>query len=156
MPRSPHRSALIFAGLATLSASGCSGGRSADDNLPIAGMVTLEGKPAGLTLINFWPAREEEQAGDGRTTSDHSGKFALGMRGNENQKGVGLAPGEYKVTLSRTVDGSGRPVIEGGKPSEPVTATETFPAIYTKKASTPLMIKVSPESTEFRFDVKKS
>jgi hypothetical protein len=34
------------------------------------------------------------------------------------------------VTLSGAVDRSDQPVIEGGKPSEPVTGTETFPASY--------------------------
>jgi hypothetical protein len=148
---------IAMIGLVALAAAGCSGRSSSDGTLPISGTVTLDGKPAALTIITFWSTQEgAEAAGVDRTTSDDSGKFTLGEEGNEKQKGVGLAPGEYKVTLSRTVDRSGKPVIEGGKATEPVTATETFPDGYQDKSATPLVIEVSPDKTTFTFDIKKS
>jgi hypothetical protein len=148
---------IVMIGVVAFAATGCSGQSSSDGNVPISGTVTLDGKPAALTIITFWSMQEGAgAAGVNRTTSDDSGRFTLGEKGNEKQKGVGLAPGEYKVTLSRTVDRSGKPVIEGGKATEPVTATETFPDRYQDKSASPLTIEVSPDKTTFTFDIKKS
>jgi hypothetical protein len=135
----------LFVGLA----AGCS---SEPARYAVSGTVTIEGAPAGLAVVKFFPADPGTNPRSGGTAvADNTGKFSMGSGGTN----TGLPAGEYKVTFSQTVD-QGRPVLgSGGKKSEPVPGKETVPEAYRNPKTTPISARVGRDSTAFTFDIKK-
>jgi hypothetical protein len=135
----------LFAGLA----AGCS---SEPTRYPVSGTVTMDGVPAGLAVVKFFPADPGTHATSGGSViADIAGKFSIGARGTNS----GLPAGEYKVTFSQTVD-RGRPVMgSGGKKSEAVPGVEAVPEAYRNPKTTPISARVGRDSTTFTFDIKK-
>ncbi|OWK46776.1 carboxypeptidase-like regulatory domain-containing protein [Fimbriiglobus ruber] len=140
MPIRFIRSALV-ALLLAMSAAGCS---SRSGKVPVSGTVTVDGAPASLAVITFWPDENasSNQAGD-RITADPSGKFTLGS----DEADTGLFPGKYKVTVSRMVDKNGKPT--GGAPPKKseaqyeAKASESVDEKFLSKETTPFSVTVA-------------
>jgi len=120
-------------GLAILTV-GCGTGGAA---LPVNGIVTWDGTPLDGAAVTFYPEEKSvPTGGTARTGSD--GKFVvLGPKGER-----GLAPGRYKVTVSKM---KGGPVTD-----QPVIAAVTeadlkddLPAIYSNPAKSILSYSVT-------------
>jgi hypothetical protein len=77
--------------------SGCGGAKGLSGLVPAAGSVTLNGKALDGANITFVPTVLDNRAAGAIT--DGNGKFtAATLNGND-----GIAPGEYKVVISKTV-----------------------------------------------------
>jgi hypothetical protein len=74
-------------------AAGCGGG--AVPTIPVNGVVTMDGKPLDNAAVTFY-AEAGGIGGSARTGSD--GKFVVTGGTGKSQ---GLAPGKYKVTVSK-------------------------------------------------------
>jgi hypothetical protein len=83
-----------FVMLAAVLATGCSG--SSGPELPVNGIVTLDDKPLEKATVMFYP--DDKSGGTfGHAQTDSNGKFAVfGLKGQK-----GMAPGQYKVTVSK-------------------------------------------------------
>jgi hypothetical protein len=77
---------------------GCSGGDNA--GAQATGVVTIDGAPAANVLVNFLPT---EGGNSAFATTDASGRFTV----QTTRTVVGLAPGEYRVTVHPGDDDSG-------------------------------------------------
>jgi hypothetical protein len=110
--------------------AGCSDGESL---VPVEGVITLDGKP--LTGINVVFDRPDlptnENIGYGGKT-DSQGRYVLQPFGKDR---VGVAPGEYRVSLSTAYDSSAPPP-PGARPTtvfipaEPPPPPERVPPAY--------------------------
>jgi hypothetical protein len=103
----------------------------------VHGIVTLDGEPLDDAAVTFYPDEKTEgTGGSARTGTD--GKFVIvGAKGQN-----GLAPGKYKVTVSKR---KGGPVTD-----EPVLAAPTevelkndLPPIYSNPNETTLSYSVT-------------
>ena len=74
---------------ATLALCGCSDGRP--DRVPVAGTLTIDGKPLAKAFVNFYPA--SGRPSNGRT--DESGRFVRGCF--EDNDGAQLGTHEVSV-----------------------------------------------------------
>ncbi len=124
--------ALSFAVIAVSLSSGCGGGGV--PTLPVNGIVTMDDKPMDGAAVTFY-AEAGGIGGTARTGSD--GKFVV-MGGDGKSKG--LAPGKYKVTVSK--------MAIAGNPEEQGAVTEAdikndLPPIYSSPAQTKLSFSVT-------------
>jgi len=135
-------------GLATLV--GCTSGSG---KVPVSGSVVVDGAPGALTAVTFWSDDPNAPpGGGGRVMTNDKGEFSIG----EKDKDTGLLPGNYKVTFSRFVDGTGRAVYGGGKKSEveyEVPSKESIPEPYRDRSLTPISAQVTRSSNTFTFEV---
>ncbi len=123
---------VVFAVLA----AGCSAG---DGSLvPVNGIVTWDNEPLDAATVTFYPEAEgQKTVGTARTGTD--GKFVI----LETKGQRGLAPGKYKVTVSKMKLAGG-----GGPNEEPVGAVtdadikNDLPAIYSNPSMTKLSYSV--------------
>jgi hypothetical protein len=102
----------------------------------VEGKVVRDGKPlAGATVV-FLPVDGGQEAGD---VTDEEGNFRL-----KNPQKMGIVPGEYLVTVSKTVWPPGMKVPGPQEMTIPLVAKmkESLPAEYTLKDKTPLKITV--------------
>lgn len=134
--------------VAAVLAGGCSSGRE----LPVHGIVTMDGTPLGGASVTFFADAKAASVGGGATTSS-DGKFVvLGPKG-EN----GLAPGTYKVTVSKMKGGpvTSEPVLEA--PSEVELQRNDLPAIYSDPNRTILSYSVTGDGKpiEIKLSSKK-
>jgi hypothetical protein len=107
--------------------------------VPVQGKLTVNGNPVEDAYVQFIPARDTRgEGGMGRT--DRDGNFSL-----EGMKGVrGVAPGEYKVRVSRLVLPDGKPLPWGATEADNPGCRESIPPPYSTPES-PLAATV-PES----------
>ena len=75
-----------------LSLSGC--GPKYPETFPVAGTVTLDGKPVAGAAVVFTPEEGQQATG----TTDDSGRFEL----STFQLGDGALPGTHRVTVAKT------------------------------------------------------
>lgn len=124
----------IFAGCLALALVGCGGGP-----VPVEGKVTMNGKPlAGATVV-FIPVSGGPEAG---AQTDTDGDFHL-----TGTKAEGIAPGEYRVTVSK------KDWPPGVTPPDPTKMTfasvqqkqQVVPLKYTVQDKTPLRVTVPKE-----------
>ncbi len=128
-----------------VSLAGCDKGAAGPklDLTPVAGAVTLDGKPLADADVGFYfqgPAPEGFYGSGART--DAEGKYVL-LAGQQQ----GAVPGSYKVTVSRLTNASGGPVvIEEGMDLEQLKmqgqAKESLPPKYSELETTELTITV--------------
>lgn len=132
---------LQVVGLSLLIIAGC-GGAPDRKEVPVAGVITLNGEPLEGADINF--LHEKHPVG---MMTGPGGKYNIP---------TGVIPGEYKVTISK-VKGL-ETVPEGlavgygpGDPEHP----ETLPPQYSSPQLTKLKITIPPEGTETaNFDLR--
>ncbi|WP_169978776.1 carboxypeptidase-like regulatory domain-containing protein [Tautonia rosea] len=73
---------------------GCGGGPKL---VPVAGIVTLDGQPLEGAEIAFVPVASEGEATSGSDRTGPNGNFQMTFKGRR-----GLAPGKYRVLVSKT------------------------------------------------------
>ncbi|MBN9518824.1 carboxypeptidase regulatory-like domain-containing protein [bacterium] len=124
--------------LLPLGLAGC-GGADGGPKTAVSGKVTLKGKPVSGAVVQFVPTAKGEAA-SARTDGD--GKYQLVA----SKGGTGVAPGDYKVVISKVVGPDGKelppdvsPFSGGGK--------ETLPAMYSNPGDTILVAKVPDAPT---------
>tara|TARA_R110002111_G_scaffold191869_2_gene258212 strand:- start:26446 stop:26913 length:468 start_codon:yes stop_codon:yes gene_type:complete len=136
-----------------LGLTGC-GGAAATETLPttvpVAGVVTLDGKPLVSATVTFVP-RGATKGVECVGFTDESGKYTLTqIRGAE-----GAPPGEYRVVINHFVKSDGTPVkIDGGEAPANVGADEALPAIYSDFTNSILSAQVTEAGGEFPFELK--
>ncbi|QJW96641.1 hypothetical protein FTUN_4198 [Frigoriglobus tundricola] len=137
-------------GLGLVTLVGCGSGSG---KVPVSGSVVVDGAPGALTAVTFWcDDPNAPSGGGGRVMTNDKGEFAIG----EKDKDTGLPPGNYKVTFSRFVDATGKPVYGGGKKSEAkyeVPSKESIPEPYRDRSLTPVSAQISRSSNTFTFEV---
>jgi len=137
--------------VAVVLAIGCGG--KGGPVLPVNGIVTLDDKPLDEATVIFHPEEEGATSGFARTGSD--GKFVI--RGAKGEKG--LAPGKYKVTVSKMkLPGGGGP--DAPPPVAAVTEVDVqndLPAIYSQAAHSILAYSVTGDGKpiEIKLDSKR-
>ena len=134
---------VIIAAVAPLAffAAGCGGAaEEGPELLPTTGTVTLDDQPLAGADLTFIPADQTAGAG-GTARSDESGTFTVGYA----RGGAGLAPGNYKVIVSRRLMPDGSPVPEGDTtPPIESPATESLPPKFSDPNQSALTVAVEP------------
>src|SRR5262245_57887068 len=116
----PTRSVLVrgFAVLATASlvavSPGCGDGVKL---VPVAGTVTLDGKPLEGATLSFVPVPGSTVSTSGTDITGPDGNFQMTFKGR-----AGLAPGKYTVMVSKTEEVK----LPGGREIHPVFAKAKF------------------------------
>ncbi len=135
----------------TLLLCGC-GGRdpSLPDLVPVTGTVTIDGKPATNTTLQFIPTGSAASTSSGGAT-DATGKYQLRTAHN----GDGAPVGDYRVVISKLKrkDGSDFPLDSPEGPMD-AGADESLPPQYSDPAKTTLTAKVSPGGGTIDFPLK--
>jgi hypothetical protein len=121
--------------------------------VPVSGTVTLEGKPLAGAQVTFAPAPENEHGSSGSDVTGSSGYFKVMANGR-----AGLAPGGYRVVISKT-DLSGVPQAEGGDPYMAALATRARAQAGEGAEGEPpieatFVREVSSSGNTFDFDLK--
>lgn len=139
--------------LVLLAAAGCS------DNFtvyPVAGKVSLEGKPMqGGGSISLVPVGDQPgKAAGGNIAED--GSYKLSTYGD----GDGSIPGEFRVVISQVTFNEGKPTGEGEErvtnAVRTVAAADQIPAIYADSMKSPLRATVEEKTNEINFDLKRN
>ena len=119
---------------------GC--GPSYIDTVKVEGTVTYKGEPVDGASIMFSPIDEGGSPAYGR--SDAAGKYIVQTQ--QGRIGGGTTPGQYKVTVRKTVDvpsGKMQAKPEGGE--EPIlVGKEMLPKKYKFGDSSPINATVEP------------
>lgn len=126
--------------------AGCGGG-GGGPTIPVNGVVMMDGKPFDNASVTFY-AETGGLGGSARTGSD--GKFVI-MGGDGKSKG--LAPGKYKVTVSKLAGG---PVTDE-PPVAAVTEGETkndLPPIYSNPQQTKLSYAVTGDGKPIEINLE--
>lgn len=127
-----------------LLAAGCS---QRDPNLPdlvpVSGTITIDGKPATNTTLQFIPLGEVGTGSGGAT--DAEGRYQL----RTAHDGMGAPVGEYKVVISKLVrsDGSDFPIDSPEGPMD-AGADESLPPRYSDAEQTELRATVPEGGTD--------
>jgi hypothetical protein len=128
--RHPWRSwscrVVVMAGLAV---PGCWGGGDDAPREPVAGTVTLDGKPVATGTIRFFPAQTSPsgyaiEGGD----SIRNGRFSIA-------RDVGLVPGTYRVSIYSGNTTGERPRADIGPGRVPKAAKELIPFKYNAQST---------------------
>jgi hypothetical protein len=118
----------------------------------VTGLVTVNGKPADLVAVCFWPTdmttRRNFMYRNATGTTDGQGRFAL----KSGAGSEGIAAGEYKVTFSRPMV-RGKAVTATIRKSSATGAVESIPVQFCEPEQTPLTATVSDKQRDFTFDV---
>ena len=141
----------LFCGSLLLLA-GCGG--SSGPVLPVNGVVTLDGNPVANALVRFYPAEGTEPSSSGFAQTGTDGKFV--MTGGKGEKG--LAPGKYKVTVSKGGGGKEFNSEEGSGAVVPeIEFKDDFPPHYSNPAKTILSYSVTGDGQpiEIKLDSKR-
>ena len=146
-------SAMIAIAAALLAGPGCGGGPKL---VPVSGTITLNGKPLEDAEVSFIPFPENP---DPKTP----GADRTGPEGNYKPKyngRFGLAPGKYKVLVSKTAVA----ITNLNLPKEIMMDREQqelagirkqeLPKKYSEGAESTEICEVPPEGTVFDMDIK--
>jgi hypothetical protein len=130
----------------TLGLVGCGSGTG----IAVTGTVTLDGEVLPGALVTFRPADQKTEGLGGAGTTGPDGKYTL----RDARSGGGLAPGQYKVSISRRLrpDGS---VPPPDVPPIESDARETLPPRYSDPQQSSLRANVSKEQTSYDFPLKQ-
>jgi hypothetical protein len=117
----------------------------------VTGTVTIDGKPADLVTVYFWPLnmgnKRNFEFKHATAVTDPQGRFSLKAGGGE----TGIAAGDYKVTFSRLMI-RGKPVgAERRKKTD--GAVEAIPEQFRDENSKLNIVTVSSTQQDFPFDV---
>jgi hypothetical protein len=142
---------LLFCWCLLLFLVGC-GGKGGPE-LPVSGIVTLDGQPVANAMVRFMPDKDTDPSSTGFGQTGSDGKFVI--TGGQGKKG--LVAGRYKVTVNKAAQidlksDEGAGAVVGG----PETKDE-LPAIYSSPAQTILSYSVTGDGKpiEIQLDSKK-
>ena len=111
----------------------------------VTGVVTLDAKPFAEARVMFIPQGATlGHGGEGITNAE--GKYEIIAHRAESRKG--LAPGEYKIVITRVRQPDGSPLPPGAKTIE-IPTKETAPEPYCKPYETPLRATIGTEAKTF-------
>ncbi|HUY90508.1 MAG TPA: carboxypeptidase regulatory-like domain-containing protein [Pirellulales bacterium] len=139
------RSPASWAIVCTIVLAGCGKGKKGPtfDLTPVAGTITMDGKPLADAEVGFYlqGAAPQGYYGSGAKT-DAEGKYVL-----KTGDALGAVAGQYKVTVSRLVGADGAAIVpEEGMDVEQLKmmgeAKESIPAQYNDLEKTELDAKV--------------
>ncbi|MDY3554470.1 hypothetical protein R5W24_003594 [Gemmata sp. JC717] len=122
------------------------------NKVAISGALTVDGAPGSQATLTFWPS-DPNTAEGGSVFTDDQGRFTSG----DKAAGTGFAPGEYKVTASRFLDGTGKPARVSGKKSEAgfeAPAKESIPEAYRDRNKTPLTVRIAADAAALELEIK--
>jgi hypothetical protein len=131
--------------------AGCGG--NAGPELPVSGIVTLDGNPLADVTVRFYPDADTDPNSSGYAQTGTDGKFVV--TGGKGKKG--LVAGKYKVTVNKgqakaasSEEGAGAVVPE-------IEFKDEFPAIYSNPAQTVLSYSVTGDGKpiEIKLDSKR-
>jgi hypothetical protein len=124
--------------IGSLITTGC--GRSGDsETVPVAGTIIVDGRPAGYASIQFLPVEHTLGNGGGAIT-DANGRYSIVTPKKTN----GLAPGKYKITISRRLNKDGSPADPKIPPADSAAA-ESLPKKFSDRDQTTLFITLMPD-----------
>jgi hypothetical protein len=118
--------------------AGCGGG--GDGLTPVAGTVTVDGRPGEGAAVAFIP-KDGTPGNGGIGLADASGKYEI----TTPQGKKGLPPGQYRVTVSYRRNPDGSPPDPNVPPIE-ARATEWLPPKYSDRDKTELSATVAAEA----------
>lgn len=128
-----RRMCLIMALALFPALAGCGDGIK---RVPVQGKVRAKGVPIKGAFVQFVPLSDTKGEG-GIGQSDDDGNFSLsGLK-----KVTGVAPGEYRIRVSRLVKADGSLLPYGATQADNPDARESIPAPYSSPDS-PLTAKV--------------
>jgi hypothetical protein len=130
---------LLAAALLAAASSGC----SQSDTVPVTGVLTFNGQPAGQAEVMFNPKTGRIATG----VTDDSGRFALSTA----KPNDGALPGEYVVTVGEYYPPDKPPKMP--PPGQPLPSR--FPRKYGDPATSPLTVTVNRgQKNDFQLEVK--
>lgn len=132
----------LLAVILVVGLAGCKGGSDG----AVSGTVTLDGEQLKNAMVRFIPQGETPGLG-GSATTDAGGKFTL----MNAQGGKGLAPGTYKVVVSRRLNKDGTEPDPNVPPIES-SAVETLPAVFSDENQSTLTMTVKADQKTY--DIK--
>ncbi len=138
--------------------AGCNTGKLKTES--VTGIVTYDGQPLADALVSFSP----KQAGMGQPSygrTNDKGEYILQTsHGNPN---AGTTPGEYYVTVTKSVASSGPATLElpmGSAPIAPSGPVEqpksAIPEVYGKADTSPLSATVVKGKNKIDFTLKSN
>jgi hypothetical protein len=137
-------------------AAGCGAPRAAEAPkpaalVPVSGKVTLNGAPLEGALLVFFPAA----AGgfQGQAYTDSTGVYHAETRSGSDLK-PGVAPGSYRVMVSRFLKPDGTPPLDPTEPPANSAARESLPPDFSSPTNSKLRAIVGAEGGTFDFQVK--
>lgn len=147
--------ALVALSASALSHAGC--GEPGPRLVPVYGTVILNDKPLAGAEIAFVPDPSNKDVTPGGDKSGPDGKYQATFNGR-----TGIAPGKYKVLISKKAD-----LPEGVKLPEEMKIDrvqqemmglrkETLPAKYADATNSEFVIDVGDAGGPFNFDLKVS
>lgn len=122
---------------------GCDEGSRVGETVPVAGKVTMNGKPLTTGSVAYYPgsvAKSEEMLVPG-SAIDSEGNYKLFIEGKE-----GAPVGNYKVVVTASTPSN--PKDEYSSPKSLVNAR------YTQPETTPLLIEVSADAPPGAYDLQ--
>jgi hypothetical protein len=145
--RRPPSAALLF--LVALPVLGCGDNSGVGPTLPVAGKVTLNGRPltTATTIVLFKPdpSRGNNSPFEPTATVDGDGNYRLATRGKK-----GAPPGWYKVVVTAT---EGRADADAS-PKQHRPARSLLAPRYGQAATTPLVVEVVEDPSPDAYDLK--
>lgn len=123
-----------FAWIAVALLAGCQQGE-----VPITGVITLDGVPLGNAQVMFKPAGEVDAKVVAMGASDESGQFSF--------IASGIPAGNYRVLVFKMMEIGAAGNIDGNELSIPV------PEKYSDEATSPLTVEF-PAKTEIRLELQ--
>ena len=130
------RTAVSLAAMLVMLA-GCGGPKL----LPVSGVVTLDGQPVAEAGVMFLPVEKGQATGG---TTDATGKFELATTNR-----IGVAPGQYRVTVTKR-EVAGRGMFDTTQSKSPKVQW-LVPEKYGNVSTSGLEATVSAENRQFTF-----
>lgn len=130
--------------LLCLAPLACSGrGYSGPPLATAKGTLTQNGAPVASANLQLFPVGNTKAPGSFGVT-DENGNFEL-RTGND---GIGVPPGDYKVTVSKLVQADGSPIPPDAQSIAELQLKELLPTEYQSVEQTPVQISIPPGGTE--------
>jgi hypothetical protein len=141
---------LLFCGC-LLFLVGCGG--SGGPELPVSGIVTLDGNPVPDATVRFYPDQGTDPTSSGYAVTGSDGKFVI----TSGQGKKGLVAGKYKVTVSKGKVQTGESEEGAGAVIPEVEFKDDFAPIYSNPAQTVLSYSVTGDGKpiEIKLDSKR-
>lgn len=141
--------------LAAIPIVGCGDEDSRVSLVPVEGTVTENGQPFEGAIITFLPENANKDQTTGVDRTGLGGSFKAMYRNRP-----GLAPGKYRVVVSKTSEARGKKIPEAFKDmayqlKRAGLLTEEAPKDYSDPKKTPLSLEVSDAGEKgVLFDIK--
>jgi hypothetical protein len=146
----------IAGALAVLWLTGCGSGvpeaPKPSKLVEVSGKVTMAGEPLDGSVVIFTPASAGGFIGHGFT--DSTGKYVAETRSGDSIE-PGLAPGSYKVLVSRFLKPDGTVPADPTEPPAMSGARESLPMEYSSPTGSRLRAVVGQSGGVFDYEIKK-